>query len=219
MKQKQIKKDKMTRAQLQKLMPGELQTYLQRMWHASDGIEPIVTMQRASGILMELHTMAEREPTYMMTTSGKRSRVSIHDLSDVCQALKNWVGNTALHGSLTVTWQDLQDSWEPTAEDRGEIISEMAFNMPLDEWQEAWVARHPEILGDDIASMVMTSAMIQMMQKLQLAEREYLDTIKKPETYGISMRHGQHGLMNNTLQKLLQELKQHIQNGIDTQNQ
>jgi len=217
MKLKQIKKDKLTRAQLQKLMPGDLQTYLQRMWYASDGIEPIVTMQRRSGIMMELHTMAEKEPTYMMTTSGKRSRVSVHDLPDVCQALKNWVSNTALHGSIQVTWQDLQEDWEPTAEDRGEIISEMAFNMPLDEWQEAWVQRHPEVLGDDIAGMVMTSAMIEMLQKLQLAEREYLKTVQKPESYGISMRHGQHGLLNNTLQKMLQELKQYIQNGINSQ--
>ena len=217
MKRQQIRKDRLTRAQLQKLMPGGLQTYLHRMWHASDGIEPIVIMQRRSGILMELHTMDEKEPTFMMTTSGKRSRVTVHDLADTCQALKNWISNTTLHGSITVTWECLQHSWQPTQMDIDEILDDMTFSMPLDSWQESWLQRNPAVLGDDIAEMVLTSASIEMLQKLQVAEREYLAAVAKPEHYGISMKHGQHGLMHNQTCKLIKGLKDKLNHTITSQ--
>ena len=217
MKQMHKREDKVTRAQLQKMLPGGLRTYLQRMHNASDGVHPIMTMKRKSGILMELHTMDEKQPTFMMTTSGKRSRVTVHDLPDACQALKNWISNTALHGAIHITWQDLEDEWQPTPAEVAEILDELTFNMPLDSWQESWLHRNPNVLGNDIAHMVLTSASIELMQKLQLAEREYHEATAKPEQYGISMKHGQHGLMHNEMNALLQQVKNKLNQTINSQ--
>jgi len=216
MKQMHKRADKVTRAQLQKMLPGGLQTYLQRMHNASDGVHPIMTMQRKSGILLEVHTMQERQPTFMMTTSGKRSRVTVHELADAMHALYNWLNNTNSHGPIILTWQDMQESWQPTDDERGEIISDMAFQMPLDEWQQAWLHRNPEVIGSDIAQMVMAAACVEMLQKLNLMHEQFETTVAMPETYGISMRHGTHGMVNNDLTNQLNQLKNTLQNAINT---
>ena len=208
--------DKLTRRQLNALLVGGLKTYLQRMWHASDGVQPIMTMQRRSGILLEVHTMQERQPTFMMTTSGKRSRVTVHELADALHALHNWLNNTNSHGPIIVKWQDMQESWQPTDDERGEIISDMAFQMPLDEWQQAWLHRNPEVIGSDIAQMVMAAACVEMLQKLNLMHQQFETTVAMPETYGISMRHGTHGMVNNNLTNQLKQLKETLQNAINT---
>lgn len=206
--------DKLTRTQLNKLPAGGLKTYLQRMWHASDGVQPIFTMQRKSGILLEVHTMQEKEPTYMLTTSGKRSRVNVHELAETLHALHNWLNNTKTHGAMIVTWFDMKDTWQPTEDERGEIISDLAFSMPLDEWQDAWLHRHPDVIGKDIAHMVMAAACVEMLHKVNLMQAEYNRITSVPESYGISMRHGSPGLLNNEIKTMLQTLQQKLQNAI-----
>lgn len=215
---KTVKMKRITRAQLKKLVPGGLQTYLQRMWHADDGTHAILIMERSSGIMLEVHTMPEEDqPTFMLTTSGKRSRVSLHGLSDAVHALTNWIANTMMHGVILISWKDLQNTWNPTADDRAELLADLAFHMPLDEWQESWMQREGKQMADEVASMVMASACVQMLDRMKLLETEYQASLQMPERYGISMRHGQHGLLNNTLQKLLQEIKQLCNDGTNSQ--
>lgn len=205
--------DRLTRAQLQQLLPCGMRTYLQRMWHNSDGVHPIVTMKRRSGMMMELHTMDDAH-TFMMTTSGKRSRVSVHDLDDACHALKNWVSNSSLHGSIQVAYQDAQHSWEPTKEDLREILNDFAFNMPLDSWQESFLQKHGHLFADEVGAMVTEGAAIEMIQRIDVMRKEWKQTTDKPESYGISMKHGHHGLVINSVARILDDLTKALQTQI-----